>query len=184
MKSYFFVNIKEGKVRTRGELLKLISLFFPPPLKKKLTFTSIAERLKLTQKERKIVKKIEKLYPSFQNIIINHSSSQSSSQLFAEGKEEVVEILLLSLISSFDQKNLSGSILSLLKEFFQKSPLIFHPFKLLKGEEIIKLLGVPAGPHISYLLNKIHQAQISGEIKTKKDAIILIKNIWQKESHQ
>ncbi len=175
------LNKKEGKVRTRGELLKLISLFFPP-LEEKRTLTSIAERLKLTQKERKIVKKIEKLYPSFQNIIINHPSSRSSSQLFAEGKEEVVEILFISLISSFDQKKFSEFILSLLKEFFQKSPLIFHPFKLLKGEEIIKLLGVPAGPQISYLLNKIHQAQISGEIKTKKDAISLVKNLWQKES--
>ena len=175
------LNKKEGGDRTRRELLKLTSLFFSP-LKKVPILAPVAERLKLTNREIKIVKRIEQLYPFLHQIMNNHPSSQSLSRLFLEGKEETVEILLLFLVNTFNEENLSKSIDSLLKKFFEKSPLIFCPPKLLKGEEITKLLGIPPGPKISYFLDKIHQAQIIGEVKTKEDAILLIKGLCHQKS--
>ncbi|GAI33679.1 unnamed protein product, partial [marine sediment metagenome] len=53
--------------------------------------------------------------------------------------------------------------------------------RLITGKELINLLNIPIGPQVSYLLDKIHQAQIRQEVKTKEEAIELAKKLISKE---
>ena len=92
-----------------------------------------------------------------------------------------MEISLLFLIIHPDEQTPSSPLIPLLEEYFQKSDLILHPSRLITGKELINLLNIPIGPQVSYLLDKIHQAQIRQEVKTKEEAIELAKKLISKE---
>lgn len=49
------------------------------------------------------------------------------------------------------------------------------PKPILTGDEVIKELGIEPGPKIGEILEKVHEAQIEGKIKTKKEALEFIK---------
>jgi len=83
----------------------------------------------------------------------------------------LVEISLLLLAANLNKLASSRPVIQLLKEYFKKSSLILHPPKLIGGEELMKLLRIPSGPYISYLLSRIHQAQVMEKVKTKEEAV-------------
>ncbi|HAU39921.1 MAG: tRNA nucleotidyltransferase/poly(A) polymerase, poly(A) polymerase [Candidatus Peregrinibacteria bacterium GW2011_GWF2_43_17] len=45
------------------------------------------------------------------------------------------------------------------------------PKKLITGEEVMEILGMSPGAKVGEILDEIHERQLAGEIKTKKDAI-------------
>src|SRR6185295_20167304 len=51
---------------------------------------------------------------------------------------------------------------------------ILDPPRLLSGEEVQALLGVPAGPEIGKALAAVRQAQVDGAVRTKEEAVNLI----------
>jgi uncharacterized protein YfeS len=57
-------------------------------------------------------------------------------------------------------------------EFNQKSTL-----PLVDGEEIMRALGIPQGKIVGTLLNKLKEAEISGKVRTKEEALQFLKNI-------
>jgi len=54
------------------------------------------------------------------------------------------------------------------------------PSRLLTGHDIIKELRLKPGPKIGKILEKIREAQLSKKIKTKRDAMVLVKAILKK----
>ncbi|HEX2251977.1 MAG TPA: hypothetical protein VHQ65_01755 [Thermoanaerobaculia bacterium] len=48
---------------------------------------------------------------------------------------------------------------------------ILEPEKLLTGEEVQRLLGIPQGPELGQALDRIRQAQVDGRIATKEEAL-------------
>jgi poly(A) polymerase len=48
---------------------------------------------------------------------------------------------------------------------------------LVDGEEIMKALGIPQGKVVGALLNELKEAEISGRIRTKEEALQFLKNI-------
>ena len=100
-----------------------------------------------------------------------------TAQFLIEAGKETVEISLLFLTVNFECFSSQKFVFSLLQEYFQKSSLLSRHSILIKGEEVMKLLGIPAGPQIAYILNKIHQAQVSGKINTKEKAIEFAKKL-------
>ena len=56
---------------------------------------------------------------------------------------------------------------------------IFPP-RLVRGEEIIKVTGIPAGPKVGEILESISEAQALGAISNKAEAIIFAKNLLEK----
>jgi len=114
----------------------------------------------------------------------NQKESLAPAQFLTQAKEETVEISLLFLIIYPNEQIPSSSLICLLEEYFQKSDLILHPSRLITGKELINLLGIPVGPQVSYLLDKIHQAQVRDEVKTKEEAIELAKKLVSKEENR
>lgn len=62
----------------------------------------------------------------------------------------------------------------LLKSWFWQ-PEVVSPLPLLNGDEIMKELGMGPGPRIGELLEILICAQVEGKIKTKEDALQLLK---------
>ncbi len=53
---------------------------------------------------------------------------------------------------------------------------ILDPPRLLTGEEVQELLGVPPGPEIGKALAAVRQAQVEGRVRTKEEAIALVRS--------
>ena len=167
---------EEKMMISRRDLLKIMALIFSP-VQEKLTPSSAGKRLKLSRAHIKIMQRIEQLYPKLKKIIGSQKNTQLIAEFLIEAKKELVEISLLLLAVDVSQPTSSRLVIQLLKEYFKKSSLILHPPKLIGGEELMKLLRILAGPDISYLLSKIHQAQVMEEVKTKEEAIEYAKKI-------
>lgn len=52
---------------------------------------------------------------------------------------------------------------------------ILEPPRLLSGEEVQALLGLPAGPEIGKALAAVRQAQVDGRVRTREEAIALVR---------
>ncbi|MEA1965316.1 MAG: transcription antitermination factor NusB [Candidatus Aerophobetes bacterium] len=167
----------QGK-KSRKSLLKLIALLFSP--EEKIPLSSVGKQLKLTQKQIKTMKKIEKVYPDVEKIMKEEQLDPLLvAQFLIEAGKETVETLLLFLTVNFKRSSSQKSAIFLLQEYFQKSSLLLQSPGLIKGKELMELLGISAGPQIAYILNKIHQAQVAGKINTKEKAINFAKKLIQ-----
>ncbi len=49
--------------------------------------------------------------------------------------------------------------------------------KLLDGNEVMKLLNIPPSPKLGEIMEALHEAQISGDVATKEDAINYVKSL-------
>lgn len=49
--------------------------------------------------------------------------------------------------------------------------------KLLNGNEIMQVLKIKAGPQLGEIIQKLYEAQLNGEVTTKDEAIIFVKNL-------
>ncbi len=52
---------------------------------------------------------------------------------------------------------------------------LFDPPRLLTGEEVQALLGVPPGPEVGKALEAVRRAQVDGKVRTRKEAERLLR---------
>ena len=175
--------LEEKGTRIRRDLLKLVTLIFSPRQEKN-SLSCIGKDLKLGRKDIETIERIEKLYPFLEKIVENAKKPLDSIPFLIQAEKETVEICLLFLVSHWHQQNSLKLIIQILEEYFQKSDLILHPPGLIKGNDLMEILNIPATPYISYLLDKIHQAQLKEEIKSKEEAIEYVKRLVSEEGEQ
>lgn len=173
---------KKG-TRVRKDLLKFITLIFSPHQKEN-SLSLLGKDLKLGRKDMEMIKRIEKLYPFLERMMENKEKPPDTTPFLMQAKRETVEICLLFLVSHLHQQNSVALITKILKEYFRKSSLILHPPSLIKGEDLMKILNITPSPYISYLLDKIHQAQIKEEIKSKEEAVEYAKRLVSEEGEK
>jgi len=58
------------------------------------------------------------------------------------------------------------------------------PRKLIDGHELMEVFCLTSGPLLGKLLRLVHEAQAVGEIKTKDEAIILVRSTLEKEGYK
>jgi tRNA nucleotidyltransferase/poly(A) polymerase len=51
---------------------------------------------------------------------------------------------------------------------------LFDPPRLLTGDEVQELLGIPSGPEVGRALGAVRQAQVDGEVRTREEAVALL----------
>jgi tRNA nucleotidyltransferase (CCA-adding enzyme) len=173
---------KKG-TRVRKDLLKFITLIFSPHQKEN-SLSLLGKDLKLGRKDMEMIKRIEKLYPFLERMMENKEKPPDTTPFLMQAKRETVEICLLFLVSHLHQQNSVALITKILKEYFRKSSLILHPPSLIKGEDLMEILNITPSPYISYLLDKIHQAQIKEEIKSKEEAVEYVKRLVSEEGEK
>lgn len=70
------------------------------------------------------------------------------------------------------------TLLDKLLQFYLNTKETLAPLpKLLDGREVMSILNINPSPVLGKILNKLHEAQISGDILTKDDAVRFIKSI-------
>lgn len=90
-----------------------------------------------------------------------------ADRVSAQGPEITKEIV---------EENLT--LLDKLLQFYLDSKETLAPLpKLLDGKEVMAILNIKPSPLLGKILNELHEAQISGDILTKDDAVRFIKSI-------
>ena len=114
-----------------------------------------AEKLNLTNKEKQIIKSVERLLA--QNIDIN-----SNFEVYNLFKNEPLEAVVA--YSAFDKNNIVQKYLLILKDI---KPI-------LNGNDLINL-GVPKGKLIGDILNKILEEKLNGRLNSCEEEVNFVK---------
>lgn len=56
----------------------------------------------------------------------------------------------------------------------REGEILFDPPRLLTGQEVQELLGIPAGPKVGEALSAVRQAQVDGTVRTREEAVALL----------
>jgi tRNA nucleotidyltransferase/poly(A) polymerase len=59
---------------------------------------------------------------------------------------------------------------------------LFDPPRLVTGAEVQELLGIPPGPEVGKALAAVRQAQVEGEVRTKDEALELLRS-WSRRDY-
>jgi len=166
--------------RSRIQLLRLINLIFSFEKNEKLVETA-HKALKLGNKEVKFIQKIANLTPVLQKLKDQSPDSTKICEFFSLSGKETVEICLTAIAAQPEGSVWMRALVEILSVFFKKRSVILNPPKLVSGEELINTLGIPAGPQISKILKKIHEAQIAGKIRQKEEALKLAQEMVEQK---
>ncbi len=70
----------------------------------------------------------------------------------------------------------TDAVVALVERYQTKDDPIAHPLPLVSGKDLMRRLNLKSGPQIGELLSAIEQAQASGELTTRDEALA-----WAKE---
>jgi poly(A) polymerase len=145
----------------------------------------ILERLRFSSKEVKLVEVMvrEHLRPG-QMSQGGLPSHRAIYRYFRDAEEAGIDILFLSLADHLatrgPQLNLAGwqehaqIVEYVLTQHFEQEKLVIPP-KLVDGHDLINIFGLHPGPKIGKLLEAVREAQASGEIATREEALSYIR---------
>ncbi|MFH1578218.1 MAG: HD domain-containing protein [Candidatus Omnitrophota bacterium] len=150
-------------------------------------FEGVAKRLKLSNHEAAIIKKMIFLHlrPGYlaDGAVLTR---RARFRFFRDAAGEAVSVLLISLA---DQRATKGPLATaesrrrhervvrrLIKEYFQKSQEQ-KPTRLVNGNDLIKRFRLEPSPLIGRILSEIEELQAIGKIKTKKQALSRAKKL-------
>ena len=151
----------------------------------------IAGRLRLSNQEREILKKMIRFHlrPGYlaDNPVLTR---RARFRFFRDADREAVSVLLISLA---DQRATKGYLTThasrqrherivrrLIKEYF-KIGKEKKPRRLINGNDLIKSFGLEPSPLIGRILSQIKEAQAIGKLQTKREALNLAERIIKKE---
>ncbi|OGI03287.1 MAG: hypothetical protein A2Y25_05145 [Candidatus Melainabacteria bacterium GWF2_37_15] len=148
----------------------------------------VLKRLRFSKKDAKHVSLLVKnhLYPS--QLIregLNVVSEKALMRFFRRINDAVPELLLLAMS---DRKSAQGpditreivennvtGIFKLLEKYKESQEEVRTLPKLASGEDVMELLNIPKGPQIGKVLSALKEAQFSGDVNTREDAVEFIK---------
>ena len=97
--------------------------------------------------------------------VIDNIFLAKADRLSAQGKEVTKEMT---------EENING-LNRLLKFYLGVKPTLKPLPKLLDGQEIMKILNIKPAPILGKIINELHEAQLSGDVNSKEEAIEFIK---------
>ena len=65
----------------------------------------------------------------------------------------------------------------LLECFFERSGVAIRPPQIIDGNTLMRELKIESGPIIGYLINRVHEEQVMGQLKTTEDALEFCRRI-------
>jgi hypothetical protein len=64
----------------------------------------------------------------------------------------------------------------MLNDYYDRPIEKVDPPLLLDGNDLMREFGLPPGPQIGELLELVREAQVSGEVQTRQDALLVIRS--------
>ena len=155
---------------------------------------AIARRLKLSRRSVKIISELTRQHMRIQSLAkAQELTGRAKYRFFQDLGKEGLDLAILSLANALAAtglelrspmlaemkgearkiKKITDDLLRFYTEdFTQKSAE-----SLVDGKEIMRATGIPQGKAVGALLNKLKEAEISGRVRTKEDALQFLKNI-------
>ncbi|MEI8377402.1 MAG: HD domain-containing protein [bacterium] len=142
------------------------------------------KKLKYSNNQIKYITKLIKhhIYPS--HLLRSDVSEKAVLRMFRRLEEETVDTILLAkadrlsakgeeITDAIIKKNMTG--LSELLEKYKIAKETLKPLeKLISGDEIMKILNIKADEKLGNIIKELKEAQISGDVITKEDAVNFI----------
>ena len=160
----------------RFQLLKLVSLVVCPSPAHHLE-ECVAKALFPSRKEKRIIQKLIRSIPVLERLLEEPFDTARMSAFFLESGDETPEVALAAVIPKRDRAGHLDVCEEILSTFFEKYSIILQPQKLISGDDLIEMLGVKPGPQLATVLSQIHQAQITGEVEKKEEALQLARQL-------
>ena len=66
---------------------------------------------------------------------------------------------------------------SMLADYYERQQQVISPPKLISGHDLMDEFGLKEGPRIGELLEAVREAQVEGEVRTKEEALALVKGL-------
>lgn len=154
----------------------------------------IARRMKLSRKSLQIIYELTRQHMRLLSLSqTKEVTPRAKYRFFRDLGKEGVEAVFLALADRLAARRLSlrwplaqdlpedlrrikevaGELLRYYFEEFSRKP----PKPLLDGREIMKVLGLPQSKEVGILLAQLREAEISGRVQTKQEALEFLKNI-------
>jgi tRNA nucleotidyltransferase (CCA-adding enzyme) len=135
------------------------------------------ESLGLSRAEQRWLLGILRYLPQLINLL-DHASFTEQYKLFQATLEFFPAIAALALASNHDLSNHDFErITPWLERWLNPEDAIAYPVALITGDDLRKDLAIPPSPKFGELLETVKIAQVEGKIKSREEAIALIKSI-------
>ncbi|MBI5199757.1 MAG: HD domain-containing protein [Nitrospirae bacterium] len=146
---------------------------------------SISERLKFSNNTTENLKTIVKWHLKPLNLIKEvHTDKRTLYRLFRELDKYLIDITVHAIADirsmGFKKEGLrikETLLIEVLKNYKSYKIKEETTPRILRGDDIIKILNIKAGPEVGEKLEIIREAQLLGEMRTKEEAIAFIKGI-------
>jgi poly(A) polymerase len=156
--------------------------------------TAIAQRLKLSRRSVRIISELTRQHMRIQSLAkAQELTGRAKYRFFQDLGKEGLDLAILSLANALASSGLElrSPILAEMSEEAKKIKKItddllrFYTddFKkksaqpLIDGKDIMEAMGIPPGRVVGALLNRLKEAEISGRVRTREDALQFLKNI-------
>lgn len=152
----------------------------------------ILNRLRFSNREIKVIEHLVKYHlRPVQMSNMRMPTNKAIYRFFRDTGDDGIDILFLALadylatagpcldIREWEKHN--QLIAYILHEHINQVVKIF-PEKLIDGNELMKEFGLTPGPQIGKLLDLVHEAQATGEITSREEALELAHNILEKRN--
>lgn len=152
---------------------------------------NILKQKKFSKKQTEYITKMIKyhIYPS--HIVNNPEINEKIYMRFIRKMgNEVIDVIILAMADRLSargeditdnivEKNINN--LKSLLEFYLKIKDSLKPLpKLLSGEEIMELLNIRPSKELGGIINSLREAQLSGDVNTKQEALLFITKLKNK----
>ena len=150
----------------------------------------ILKQLKFSKKQIEYVKTLIKyhIYPSS---LVSAQDVQDKAFLKFYRKMDgyVIDVIILAMADRLSargvkvtddivNKNISN-LTKLLNDYLEKYKNLKPLPKLLNGKEIMNILNIKQSPKLGEVINELKEAQISGNVNTKEEAIAFVTNLMK-----
>ena len=115
-------------------------------------------------------------------------SARAIYRFFRETGQAGVEVLLHALADhratyAPDARDDCGAELlaltrRMLADYWERQAERIAPPPLIDGYDLLRELGLQPGPHIGELLEAVREAQVSGEVRNRDEALALVRGLW------
>ena len=149
-----------------------------------VTTADILERLRFSAKEKKLIE-TEVKYHMRPNQMSQEGlpTGRAVYRYFRDTGEAGIDILFLSLADHLATRgpNLdlsgwqehTGLVDYVISQYLEQKNIV-QPAKIVDGYDIMKRFGIKPGPEVGSLLEAVREAQASGEVNTREEALVYI----------
>lgn len=150
----------------------------------------LLKRLKLSKAAIKYISMLIKyhMYPSqLLNEGVENLSEKAVMRMFRRIGEYMPEVIIISMADRLSAKgveisdeaitkNIQG-LYFILEKYKKSQEEVTKLPKLAAGNDVMELLNIPAGPMVGKVLKDLKEAQISGDVNTREEALDFIRNV-------